>query len=322
MAVLDTKPGERRLLDAALLAGTLVAVVFLALGWARLLVRGGVPARTAAFVRSVAVGWVLATASFVALLLAVLVVVAEPSGRRVAGGAILVYGVDLLLTVGQTTLGGFPGGIRPTILAVPLARVVRFLAVATAVWLAYHGGYERLVEATGDADQHPLVAVVGNRRIGAGLSLQRGVVAAGLAALVGSGGLVLAGWIGDLLRSIAYPGAGASSAVFRQVRIWSVGIAPGHLPEEWLFEASFLLAVLFVTGPRVDHRNLLKGLAVVFGVQSTATLSPALLPPFRPVDLWGPSGPVLMPLGDALLLVGIATAVWLGFHGGMERLGT
>jgi hypothetical protein len=59
---------------------------------------------------------------------------------------------------------------------------------------------------------------------------------------------------------------------------------------------------------------------VVFGVQSTVKLLPALVPPFDPVYLFGASGPVFAPLRDAAVLAGVAVGAWLAFHGGSETL--
>ncbi|WP_380678253.1 hypothetical protein [Salinigranum sp. GCM10025319] len=314
----EADPSSRRLLSAALLSSVLTAVAFVAFAWGRLLLTGDAPSGFGETLIGVSTGVALSTVAFVPFLLAVLLVVASPSRRSVAGGAALVYAIDLSLTVGQALLNAIPVG--PVVLAVPLARVATFLAVATAVWLAFHGGYDRLVSAAGNADQHPLFAVVADRRIGPALSLQRGLVAAGLAALVGAGGLVLAGGIADLLRTVVRSGTGSSVVVFPHARVWNVGIPLAHFPKEWPFEASFLLGVLFVTGPRLGLRDLLKGIAVVLGVQSTAELLPALLPPFRPVDLWTASGPLFSPVSDVLLLSGIAVAVWLAFHTGPAPL--
>jgi hypothetical protein len=296
----------------------LAAAALVALSWGRLLLTGDAPDAPGEILVGVSTGVILATVAFVPFLLAVLLVVASPSRRSVAGGAALVYVVDLSLTVGQALPNSIPVGF--VVLAVPLARVATFLAVATAVWLAFHGGYDRLASAAGEADQHPLFATVADRRIGPALSLQRGLVAAGLAALVGAGGLVLAGGVADLFRTVARSGTGSAIVVFPRAQVWNVGIPPARLPREWLFEASFLLGVLFVTGPRLGSRDLLKGIAVVFGVQSTAALLPALVPPFRPVDLWAASGPLLSPLSDVVVLVGIAVAVRLAVHAGPGTL--
>jgi hypothetical protein len=60
--------------------------------------------------------------------------------------------------------------------------------VAIAVWLAHHGGYERLSAAAGSADQHLIFAIVTDKRIGPLLLLQRALVVAGRAGLVGNPG--------------------------------------------------------------------------------------------------------------------------------------
>jgi hypothetical protein len=316
VTVPEFDPGSRRLLGASALAGASIGVASVAYTWSRLFLNHRSLDRAGAILPGVLAGWISATVVSVPFLLAVLVVVAGPTRRSVAGGAVLVYAFDLLVTVGWTSLRGFPGGIELAVLAVPLARVVSLLAVATAVWLAYHGGYDRLVSAAGNATRHPLFAVVADSRLGPALPLRRGLVAAGIAAIVGAAGLVVVGGIADLLGALARVGTAESSiAVFSRDWVRDVGIPAARLPVEWLFEASFLLAVLFVTGPRLRLRDLLKGLAVVFGVQSTVHLLPMLLPPFDPVYLLGSPGPVLTPLGDAILLSGVAAAVRLGFHG-------
>lgn len=323
------KPGKRRLVGAALLTGGLLAVAFVAFHMGRLLLAGSSPGTASETILGVLAGGTLSTAWFVPLVLAVLLVVAGPSRRTVAGGAVLVYVVHLVLTVVRAVwtgaLGGVPGsvpgGIDPVVLAVPLPIVATFLAVATAVWLAYGGGYERLVAATGDADQHPLFAVVADERIGPSLSLQRGLVAAGVGALVGVGGLVLAGGIADLLQAFARSGvAEPGTTQITRIPARGVGIPLTRLPVEWLLVASFLLAVLFVTGPRIWPRDVLRGIAVIFAVQSAVELLPALLSPDRPLELRAASGPILAPVGDAILLVALAVAVWLAFHGGLETL--
>jgi hypothetical protein len=195
---------------------------------------------------------------------------------------------------------------------------VAVLAVATAAWLAHHGGYERLVAAVGEVPQHPLFAAVADERIGPGLTVQRGLVVAVLAGAVGAGGLVSAGWAADLLGAVARA-TGGSGAPFFAGR-WQMGIPPTRLPVEWLFEASFLLAVVLVTGPRLRARAVAAGVAVVVAVQSTVALLPMLVPPSEPVFLLAPSGPVLTPLGDVVVLLGIAVGVRVGLHDGGGRL--
>jgi hypothetical protein len=292
------------------------AIIFVTFSWGRLFLTGDSPEAAGRVLIGILTGVAVATAGFVPFLLAVLAVVASPNWRSVAGGTLLVYVVDLSVLVGRAILSGVPEQLGLVVLAVPLSRVAIFLAIAVAVWLAYHGGYERLSAAAGRTDQHPLFALVADKRIGPNLSLQRGLVVAGLASLVGAGGLALAGGTSDILRTIARSRTtGGVTVVAPQGVVWNVGIPLSQFPELWLFEASFLLSVLFVTGPRLRVRDLLKGIAVVFGVQSTVKLVPALLLSSRPLELWAVSGPVLTPMGDAFLLFGIAVAVRLAFHG-------
>ncbi|QZP36899.1 hypothetical protein [Halobaculum magnesiiphilum] len=307
----------RSALPAALGSAALVAFAFVAFGWLRLSSRSGTPAGDpVAILGALLIQAAVATVTFAPFLLAVVGVVARPTPRVVAGGAALVYGVDLLVTVGTTLATGFPGSVGPLVLVVPLSTVVSLLAIAVAVWLAYHGGYERLAAAAEGADRHPLFANLPKKSLGPGLSVKRGLVAAGLAALVGAGGLVAANGLGDLLRAATRAGAGGSVSV-TVTGAWArnVGIPPSQFPVEWLSEASFLLAVLFVAGPRVAARDLGKGIAVIVGVQSATVLVPAFVASARPLDLWAPSGPLLAPLGDVFLFVGIAVAVRLALHG-------
>ncbi|WP_224448634.1 hypothetical protein [Haloprofundus salilacus] len=321
MSVPECELDSQRLLGAALLASGLIAVLVVTFGWSRLLLLDRSTAGAGKIILGVMTGWSLATAAYAPFLLAVLLVVAGSSRRAVVGGAVLVYVVDLLFIVGRTLLSDLPGELPLTIFAVPLGRVLTFLAVATAVWFAYHGGYERLVSAVGNVDQHPLFAIVAHEDIGPTLSLQRGLIATGLAAIVGAGGLVLVHGVGTFLQSVTRPETGGSSTrVFLQGSGLRVGVPLTELPVEWLFTASFLLGVIFLTGPRLRLRDFLKAIAVVFGVQSTVRLLPALIPPFRPIDLWATSGPVLAPLEDSILLFGIAVAVWMAFHDGLETL--
>jgi hypothetical protein len=100
------------------------------------------------------------------------------------------------------------------------------------------------------------------------------------------------------------------------VSIWALnaGIPLEHTPVRWLFEASFLLAVLFVTGPRLGRRAIAKAIIVVFAVQSALELAPMVRPPFEPVYLLATPGPIFTPLGDIVLLCGIATALWIHPH--------
>jgi hypothetical protein len=321
MQVPDSDPSSRRLLVAAVFAGVVTATGSVASTWGRLVVTNRSLERAGATLPSLATGWALAAVASVPFLLAVLVVVVSPTRRAVAGGAVLVYVIDLVLTTGRALLSGVPARIGLPVLAAPLARVVSLLAVATAVWLAYHGGYDTVVSIAGSVTGHPLFAVVADWRIGPALPLQRGLVAAGLAALVGAGGLVVAGGLWDVLGVVARFGSvDGPPAVVTTDWVWSVGIPLRRFPRRWLFEASLLLAILSVTGPRLRRRDVLTGLAVIFGVQSAVHLLPMVLPPFEPVYLFGAPGPILTPLSDAVLLVGIATAVWLGVRDGPKPL--
>lgn len=259
--------------------------------------------------------WVSNALWYVPYLVVVLLTVADPTRRTVTGGAIVVYGVDLLFTLGARQVLSVE--TTPATFAAPLASVVEYLAVATVVWLAYHEGYERLTGAVGDVRGHPLVA---GKQLGPDLPLGRGLLAVALAALVGAVGLVLTGTVQALFQDLATSGAGSPGGSTAGGGT-TTGISVSRLPVELVFQASFLLAVLFVTGFRVAVRDLLKGVALVVGVQSVVTLLSALVPPTQPVDLWSHRGPVLAPLPDAAAFVAIAIAVWLAFHDGMANVG-
>lgn len=255
----------------------------------------------------------LSAVGFVPYLAVVLATVAAPTRDTVAAGVAVLYGAGLL----RALLFGRAVGVAftPATLAVALDSVVPYLGVATAVWVAYGGGYERFTDAVADVPEHPLFAVLADQRVGPDLSLERGVVAAGLGALVATVGLVFNARFHDLLRD-ASTGVLDPTATFATV---SVGLEPDGAPEFLLFEAAFLLGVVFVAGPRVGPRALVKALALVAGVRSTAALVLAVVPSFE-ATLWGPSGPILGVLGDVTVLVGIGVGVWLAFEGGLERL--
>lgn len=311
----------RRLVGAALLSGVLCAVAVTAVGLGRLLSTGWYPGAIGDVVLPVVYGGTLATVLFVAFLLAVLLVVADPSLRTVAVGAGLVYVVDLVVTLGQTPAVGPPSGIELAVLAVPLPRVATLIAVATGVWLSYQGGYERLAEAAGDADQHPLFALVSDGVIAPALPLQRGVVVAGLSGFLAAGGLVVAGWVSDVLQSIGRPDStGVTRVVIRPTPLVDVGVPLDQLPLQWLIATSFVLGVLCVTGPRLRARDLLKGVAVVLGVQAPLALLSPTEPSGSASELVAGTEAAVTPLADVILLTGIAVAIWLAYHGGLEPL--
>ncbi|WP_277553818.1 hypothetical protein [Halobaculum limi] len=321
MSALQLDSERRRLVAAAVPGGAVIAVALVAVAWTRLLSTGRAPDELGAIALGVATGTALATVTFVPFVVAVLFVVATPSRRVVAGSAVLVYAVGLVGTGWQYVFRGL-SGLRLTILAVPLSNVVPVVAVATAVWIAYGGGFDRLAAITGEATHHPLFAQIADERIGPGLSVQRGLAAAGVGGLVAAGGLVAIGVVANLLTALGTPGAtGPSTVVFVRSSVWNVGIPAGRLPRQWLFEASFLLAILFVTGPRLRVREFLKAVGVVVAVQSTVALLPMLIPPFDPVYILDPSGPVLTPLSDVVTVAGVAVAVWLAFHRGSAPSG-
>lgn len=300
----------RRALAAALLAGLVVAVVFVAFNWVRILLSPGLPDDPELVLGRTVFVALLSLAVYAPFLLAVVWVVSDTHWKSVTTGAVLVFAFALFLPGGRRV--EVPFDPSSTELLVSMARVVSFLAVATAVWIAYNGGYERLTEPF-DGVSHPLFANVADTPLGADLDLQRGFLAVVLAGLVGAGGLVLVDSLHDLL--LAATAGGTTRILFAQP-----GIPLEQLPIEFVAEASFLLAVLFVVGAGTTLRGLAKGIAVVFAVQTPLGLVPALLAPTWTVDLWAPQGPVLAPASDALVLLGIAVAVWLAFRGGIEAL--
>jgi hypothetical protein len=312
MSVRDSAPGSRSLLRAVLPASLLVAT-----GSTVLALRRALPTRDPAELLGVAplpvvVGVGLATVTAVPFLLALLLAVTTPSRRVAAAGAGLVYAVDFVAAVGSRLLGPEGPGPGLGVLALPLPRAITVLAVATAAWLAYHGGDERLAEWTEDAGRHPLFARLAGTHLGPGLTLRRGLVAAGVAGLVGAGGLVATGGLYDLLVAVGRLGtAGSGTVAFPARPPGEVGIPLARLPARWLGEASVLLAVLFVAGPRCATRDLLKGLGLLVGVQSAVILVPAFLPPVDSVYLLGARGPLAAALPDAILLVGLAVGVRL-----------
>jgi hypothetical protein len=302
---------RRRALAAAVLAGLAVAVLSTAVIWTQSLLTRELAASGTVLVGALADGAV-SLVWYACFLLAVLFVVGGGANRRtLTNGAALVYAVDLLPAVTRVAAGF--GTLGPHVLVAPLPAVGRFVAIAVAYWLAHEGGYDRLRSALG-TPTHPLFAVVSGTRVAPGLTVGRGVVAAALAGVVGVAATVGAGVLHDFL-------TGAAGASTIRVSFFTVGLPVEEAPTEWLFETALLLAVLIVVGAGARGRDLLTGLAVVFGVGAGVRLAPALLPPYGGVDLWAPSGPVMAPLADALLVLGIAAAVWLAFRGGLERLG-
>lgn len=252
-------------------------------------------------------------------LLVVLLTVVEPTRRIVVGGAVILYSVDLLFTwaarqafAAETSLATFAGS---------LTIVFEYLAIATVVWVGYHGGYERLREALGDAQQHPLfAAIVDDRQLGRGVSIELALLAVVPAALVGALGLLFTGAVQRRLYDLATSGPNGPAVTINFGASTAAGVSTGQLPVEFALQASFLLAVLLVTGPQLARSDVLKGIAVIVGVESTVALLPTLLPPFRTVDLWAPDGPVMAPLAAVVPFLAIAAAVWLAFHDGREIL--
>jgi hypothetical protein len=145
---------------------------------------------------------------YVPYLLLILLTVTNPTRRTVAEGVVAAYGIGLL---GAWVPRLFAGGdITVATLALPLETVVAYLAVATAVWLAYHGGRERLTDAAELVSRHPLFVFLGEEGSNRAVPLLRGLFAVVPAAVVGAGGLVVTGVLYDVLRAAATSGSDAS----------------------------------------------------------------------------------------------------------------
>ncbi len=300
---------DRRLLVAAALAALAVTAAYsvvytgvASLGPSEFVVPGDGGAVGVAL--TVLGTWVTGVLWYVPYLVVVLRFVTEPSEETALSGAIIVYAAGLLFAWLPPQVLGTGATLATAV--VPLGDVAAYLAVVTAVWLAYHGGAERV----GEGVDHPIAAIGADARLTPGLPLQRGLFAATAAAVLGTGGQVLTGVLHEQARSAATAGFGVSFAT-------GVGIPPERVPVELAFEAAFLLGVLLVTGPRLERRTVLKATGVVVGVQTTAALLSAL---FVDAELWA-GGLLLRPVAGAGTLLAIAAAVWLAFHDGLERVG-
>ncbi|WP_136717306.1 hypothetical protein [Halorientalis salina] len=309
MVTFRTTHTLRRELAGALLAGLFVSGVLLAFTLAQAAVAGDLPAIGRNLFVVLGSG-VFSLAWYAPFFLAVVLVVGRGATRRtLAAGVALVYVAHLALAVVQGRFGPAFYTLTPRVLAEPLPQVARFLGIAVAYWIAYDGGYESI---TLEAPAHPLFAVVTDERLAPDLEVGRGVVAAALAGLIAVTGSLAAHAVQEAL---------AGSARFAvPVAVSTAGIPVEQAPTEWVFDTTFVLAVLFVIGPKTTPRTVLKGLGVVFGVGAAVRVAPALLPPSRPLELWDPSGPLLAPIGDAVFLLGIALAVWFALRGGVERV--
>lgn len=295
-------------LASALLSALFVSGTFLAFTVAQASLADDLPA-PGQFLLIVLGSWASSFAWYAPFLLAVVLVIGRGvTGRTLVGGGALIYLALLLLAVVQGLVTPMVS-ITPRVLAAPLPQVGGFLGIAAAYWIAYDGGYESL---TTGAPSHPLLAVVTETEIAAELDVGRAVVAASIAGLLAVSGAVVT----DFVQQLLVRPAGAPIPV----TVSAGGIPVDEAPMEWVVETAFMLAVLFVTGPATTLRGVLKGVGVVFGVGALMRLTPALLPPSRPIELWEPSGPILAPLGDGVLLLGIALVVWLALRDGFDRI--
>ncbi|CQH64049.1 uncharacterized protein HHUB_4264 (plasmid) [Halobacterium hubeiense] len=307
---------SRHDISAAVIAGALAALLSILLTVSRTAATNRTLGPLPDLLPGLLINWVGTILVFAPLLLAVRIFVRQPTRWSVAAGAALVYVVDLLVTLGTAMLGGAILSSPLSILVAPLESVVTVLAIATAVWLAYHDGYDWLVTnlenvVVAESSSDPQPVLVADTHIAPRLTVRRGVVAASVAALVAVIGLVTASWITALLTALVRRVTADPTAMTVSTWALNAGIPLGNTPVRWLFEASFLLAVLFVTGPRLGRRAIAKAIIVVFAVQSALELAPMVRPPFEPVYLLATPGPIFTPLGDVVLLCGIATALWI-----------
>lgn len=302
---------DRRLLVAALLAAVGVTAIYSTVHTSIVLL-GPTEVVTpfdgaVGFVVTVVGTWLSAALWYVPYLFVVLRFLGEPSQKNLVGGAVVIYLVGLLFT----WLGGQVLGAETTAAAAvrPLGNVATYLAVVTVVWLAYHGGVERLTDALDTA--HPVTAIGAETRLTPDLPLQHGVLAAVAAGLLGALGLALTGVLYEQVQAAA---AGPSGVVLA-----SVGVPPERIPFEAGFQAVFLLSVLLVTGPRLSRRWVATAAGVVLAGQTAVAVVWGLV--VADTELLAVGGPLLRPVAGASTLLALAVAVWLAFHDGVERLG-
>lgn len=311
MTVSRAEISDRDLFVAAILGSLLVGTVFS--GFSVLLtLTSGVPS-TAGDTPPLLALFVANTAqhvlSYLPYLLAVLLTMARPMRKALLNGVVLVYVGGILQMYLGTVLADWGGTAWSaeitglTAVFVPLDTVVAYLAIAAAVWLAYHGGYERLRTAV---SQHPLFGAVIKDEASSALTLRRGAIAAGLAALLGVVALVVNGALYDQF---------SGDVSFEGGWYWTVGVPPTEAPLTWVSQASFLLAVLFVAGPRLTVRDVLKGVAAVVGVQTILRFL-VVLGPWIAIQKTA----AVPRFGDVASFAAIAVCVWLAFHDGMERI--
>jgi hypothetical protein len=136
---------SRHDISAAVIAGALAALLSILLTVSRTAATNRTLGPLPDLLPGLLINWVGTILVFAPLLLAVRIVVRQPTRWSVAAGAALVYVVDLLVTLGTAILGGAILSSPLSILVAPLESVVTVLAIATAVWLAYHDGYDWLV---------------------------------------------------------------------------------------------------------------------------------------------------------------------------------
>jgi hypothetical protein len=228
--------------------------------------------------------------------------VADATRRTAVVGAGLVYAVGL-------AVGGLPylaaGASVPLArLTIPLESVAAYLAVATVVWLAHHGGYERLTEAVGR--RRRITASRDTDPLGFGVSLRHGAVAAGIAAVVGLVGLAATG---QLHTAVLTTGTGVYGGF-----VTAGGVPPAQLPGEFVSRVAFLLAVLLVTGTRVTAGRLAGGVALVVVVQWAVAYLRVIRGMVPVTSVWAPQGPVFAPVADVVTLLAIAATVRLAVY--------
>ena len=245
---------------------------------------------------------------YVPYLLVILVTIVYPTQQTVTACAGGLYGLGVLVT--WIPWIALDSGATLALFVVPFADVAEYLGVALVLWLAYYGGYERVTDSIGDVPEHPLAVFVDGKHLGDDLPLQRGIGAVALAAIVAATGLVATNLLHGLLRE--------TSTTSQMQFITTAGVPPEQFPLEVLFQASFLLALLLVTGSRITPRRVLAGVGLILGVQWPVALPVARTTELLPADIWAGDGPMLAPVVDVIVFVAIAVAVWLAFHRGRD----
>lgn len=297
-------PFDSRLLVAGLGVGVVATTLSAFVNAAGVVLTPGLSVGTEAGLAALVGAWVPTLCRNVAYLIAVGAVVASATRRTVAVGAGLVYTVDL-------GVGALPYLVAGTAvplarLPIPLERVAAYLGVATVVWLAHHGGYERLTDAVGRRCRIATARATADP-IGLGVSLRHGAVAVGLATLVGLGGVTVTE---QLSTAVGTTGLGVYGTFSM-----AGGVSPAQLPGTVFARAAFLLGVVLVTRPRLRPRPLGGAVALVAGVEWAVAYLRIVRGVVPVVHVWAPQGPVVAPVAPVVTLGAIAATVRLaGSH--------